>query len=257
MATPQNDPTELSIGTGIFMIDGATVGLLKDNVIFRHNYDQLEFKEGQPLVLWASATREIICEIEATYAQMNPRNMGLALGGVEATTRDGTTPVVIASGAPQLFTCLTLVGQDKAGFMLDGPTVTSLVVKDSGGNTLVADTDYTLDAATGWVYLKTGGDMEVGGVYSCSYSYVPPAGQEIPLGKTVVLNNNHVVDFLHKRTGDGKMMRFRFWRGQASGQMEYTFAADNWVLNKFVFKAIKDERRPDRPLGSIHWAAAA
>lgn len=251
-----NNAKELSVGTGLFRVDGQSVGLLKNNAIFRHNYDDLEFKAGQPLVLYATHTKEIVCELECDYAQINPRNLGLSLGGLEPVVSDGTTPTVISTGAPQLHTLRPLLGQDIEGIKLDG-TPSSLVVKSADGvTTFVVGDDYEI-GSDGWVYRVEGGDIPSGAVLACSYSHTIPKGSTLPLGKFVARLDNHYCEFLHRRSGDGAMVNFVFHKGQAAGQLEFTMSEDSWNLNKFLFKAIRDDSKPDAPLGYVRWIDAA
>lgn len=113
-------------------------------------------------------TKSVSGEVTLTYADVADKKFAIGVLGTVTAAAVGTSSVTNEAGpAVQAGDVYFLGGITRHR------TITALTITDTGspGGALVADTDYTLDAATGKVTFLTASD----GAISCDYTHQDPA----------------------------------------------------------------------------------
>ncbi|MGE0493285.1 MAG: hypothetical protein AB7S38_29020 [Vulcanimicrobiota bacterium] len=239
---------EVSLGNGALSYNGVDVGFLKGDVTLRYNYDILDFKTGIPLKLQGSINREIICEIEAGVAQLSAANMSMALGGLTIATTGSTTSINDAANQERTFGG-SYQGSGIEFILLDGPSATSLVIKNTAEDTTyTAGTDYLLLGTLNVVIRLSGGSISSGQTVRVAYDYQNITGKQINLGNQVSLAQVPLV-FTHTRP-NGKLITVNFWKASVNGQFENVFSESDFIINRPLFRSVADEdNHPSNPMG--------
>jgi len=240
----------VTVGSGTLSVNGTDVGFLKGPVKVSLSHEKLELKSGVPRKLQGSVITEMIHKIEAPLAELSADSLSRASGFVPVSTVDGVE-VTVADGDDQARTFATFGGAMER-IILDGPAVTSLVVKSADEETTyTVNSDYILDATTGIVYRNPGGTIGSKATVHVSYKYTPAASKRLNIGAAwAVLNLTNVV-FTHTRPS-GKQFSAVMHKAQAAGNVDLEFSteANDFVLMQFNCSAIDDTaNHPASPLG--------
>lgn len=243
----------VSLGNGVLQYNGVDVGFLKGDVQYRYNYSIEDFKTGVPLQLAGSITKEVIAELTAPIAELSVANIAMALGGLTPVSTGSAQSVLV--GSPSVRTFATYGGGGLEAIVLDGPAVTSLVLKSSDDVTTYTEgTDYLLMPDSGVVYRNPNGSIPSGATVNASYGYTQVTGQQINLGTQFSLAQGELT-FTHTSPVTGKDITVKMWLATTNGQFEISFAEENFIINNVTFKAVRDASHPTNPLGYIHKAA--
>jgi hypothetical protein len=251
----------VTMGSGVLRVGGLDVGFLKGDVRFKYSYDVEEFKTGIPRTLRGSVTREVLAELTAPVAEINAENLAQVLGGLTpletaASEVDKTGDFETLTFAPPPWSAPSGVECVKLGPTANRElrvaiTPGSLVLKNSAeSETYAVNNDFVLDGKTGYVYANPGGAIIPGQVVKAKYKFTPPASKQLQMGSQFSLSEVRV-EFEHTNPHTGKRITVLFWKANASGKAQLTFAEDRWLVGDATFKAVLDESHPANPLGYI------
>ncbi len=258
----------VTMGTGILKIDGVDVGFLKGDISYKYNYDIEEFKTGVPRSLRGSITKEITAELSAPMAEINADNLALVLGGL---SKDSTSSSEVdKTGTFTSYTAVQFGGLGTLYRVKLGPDEHQFLnVTVSGGvdapvlknvaetTTYTEGDDYLVDYATGWLIFNPDGTnyadlVSDSYIVKCKYKYTPPASEQLNLGVTFALRDVSV-EFTHTNPTTSKEITVYMHKANASGNAEFTFAEESWLVLNPTFKAVYDSSHSENPLGYIHF----
>lgn len=250
---PVNTCENITLGLGDLYVNGQLVGWLKNKVDYQYEYDVKKFKSGVPKKLQCKIVAELTASLKAGVAEMNAENLSRALGQLPVSTiTSGTVTVSTAeTHTPVLdpttgkYWCRLGSGAGRAN------TFATVVVKDiTATTTYVANTDYTIDAATGILEIVSGGAIVAGDSLKVTYGYHTIAGKKIALGATFTLNNVEIA-FVHTKPNGGKKVWIVMWLAAVTGKIGLSFDEENFIVNDMEFEAVEDTSHSTEPFGYI------
>jgi hypothetical protein len=243
----KHNTAELTLGNGELLYNGIGVGYLNgdDAVKFKGGYDLEKFKASIPKTVKAIFNKESMMELTAPIMQINPANLSMAMGGLGITTANGS-PVTNATPKQLTFAPWPAAPGFQA-IVLDGPNVTALTLKNSGGTaTFSADTvgggaaDYHLDPTTGIVYRLPGGTIPAGAtVQVFTQTYTPPANFQLNFGNLTQLAQLPLL-FRHLRP-DSTLVEIYMDLAINSNALELDFNGGKMNMMNVQFEAIYSE----------------
>lgn len=241
---------QVALGLGALSFNGVDVGFLKENVNYKYSYEIEKFKTGVPRRLQGSVTKELVSELTAGLAELSAENMAMALGGLSVETTGSTVNVVDGDNQERTFAAYPTGGSLQA-IILDGPSVTNLVVENTAENTTyTANDDYILDANRGIVWRNPGGAIGSGATVRVTYDYEQVTGKQVNLGTQFSLQQA-TLQFVHTRPQDGKLVTIVMWKASVNGNLEWNFQEDTFTVNNLTFEAVEDTTHPDNPMGYV------
>lgn len=243
------DFTQVTLGTGTLELGGSDAGFLKGDVKFTRTLDSKDFESGVPLMLEGKvAIREKVA-VETPLAQLSIGNLAKAAATITIHTEAGT-PVTVADGANQEKVFAAYGGGGLQAIVLDGPDVTSLVVKNTAeSTTYTAGVDYLLDDDLGIVWRIPTGAITAGQTVRVAYGYTPSAYKELRFGKTFTFVATSV-KFEHTSPVSGKVDEIFLPKAYGSGNLELTYKEEDFLISNVRFDAVPDRVNfPNYPLG--------
>lgn len=236
-----------TLGNGLLSIGGIDAGFLKGSVKVTRNVDQAVFESGIPLQPQGRVITKETIQLTAPLGELTVENLSAVSGTIPVTSNAGSATTV-SMGQEKTFAVPVLGGLEY--ILLDGPAVTSLVVKNQAeSTTYTASTDYLLDAARGVLYRNPAGAITSLQVVHLGYSYTIPASKQIDLGKYFVFNETDVT-FTHVSPVSGKTWTVHFWRAQGSAEIDLNFDETNYVITSVTFISLPDPvAHPNNPNG--------
>jgi len=247
----------VTIGGAQVLFDSYDVGYTEGDIEINREVQVKEGKDGIPLQIYIQVPIEENWKIKIPMVESTAENISRASSNLVAVSTSGAV-VNVTDGANQERTFAAWHGGSLQAIVLDGPSISGLVVKDQAETTTyVANTDYILDAAKGIVYRNPGGAIPSGATVRVHYSYTPVATEEIKLGINLPIVNKKV-EFLHISPVSGDVLHYCYWKCQGTGNLDLGFKKQEFLLITADLVALPDAaNHPTEPTGFIRRVAAA
>jgi len=172
-------------------------------------------------------------------AEITAANIQIASGIADANVDTATASPVAVTNEEVTFTATDLVW-DTGHTVLTSVTLTT--VTGGGGDTLVADTDYVLDAAQGKIIAILDGAVAVDTVYFLNYTYTPSASKTINFGGAAGSLPTMGVKFVHTRP-DNRLITMVLHKAQTNGTATFTYSDGAWNTISVTFDALADSTK--------------
>lgn len=244
--------TDITLGSGELYINNNLVGYLSGAVTVTVDVTLKEFFAGVPKRKIVQIPDGTTFNIKAGIAEITATNLAAAQGQQSATTLTGGSATV-SSHEPHTFRSDPTYGLQ---FIQLGPgpgmatTFSSVVIKDpTNTTTYVANTDYTLDAATGLVTRISAGAIPSLGIVHCDYTYLGIAGTRVDIGFAQGLTDC-LLHFVHTKPQDLKKIHVVMWKAQSDGKFNLPFG-DDFLVNDVTWSALEDTTKTQNSLGYI------
>lgn len=235
MGTNVLNKDDIIMGTGILKVNGINVGQLKGDVIFTPSVEFKEFEAGIPKQIVKKKKIKEGATLKASLAEMNPENMGLALGTSNVTYTTGEVTVA----APE-----AIVFGSTAVQVKKNRHITDVIVKVEAV-AAVLGTDYEIvNAASGKIKrIATSTVIELGNSATISYKYRKSAKITYGGGASIP---EVPCQYVYTSPDGDQEITLDIYLGQINGGQPITFKEDDYTINDFELTCMAD---PDRPAG--------
>jgi hypothetical protein len=243
-----------TLGSGILFVKGAldddwvNVGQLMNDVVFTYTVELLKLEAGTPKTLITQAKAAEGASITGEMAEITAANIQIASGIADTNVDIAAASEVTIADEEVTFTTTDLVW-DTGHTVLTAVTLTTAASGDSGGTTLVANTDYVLDAANGVIYyIASGTDSGTDtawtdtGTYILGYTYTPSVSKTINFGGAAGSLPTMGVKFVHTRP-DNRLITMVLHKAQTNGTATFTYSDGAWNTISVTFDALADSTK--------------
>jgi hypothetical protein len=251
------DADNITLGGATVEVDSVDLGYTNGDIEVERTLELKDFEDNIPLQTVLRIPLREKFRAKIPMAEITIANLSLVALNVPVTNVSGGATNV-ADGDNQERTFADYLGLDLEAIILDGGTVTNLVLENVAENAVYTiEDDFFLDAVNGVVFRNPDGDITSGQTVRPKYDYVATASTRLRLGVNNPITNREVT-LTHICPNSGRIFTIKMWKGAFTGNLNLSFKKQEFMTSDAEVFALPDpDNHPLEPLGYIDIQEAA